>query len=144
MAVSQKTVEQPFLLFGSFDNYIAIHQIGTGELTFNGYGMFHQVSEDHSGILALDGHYIAHNDGVIALFVLIDSGKAHSLPSLYIQAGQNSAQPQVALFKIGNSGHNLLVSGVVAGLIQLHSQFSRNFDDCNLQECNKALLCVQE
>ena len=41
---------------------------------------------------------------------------------LHIQAGKNHAQPHIALFKIGNSGHNLFKSGMVTGLIQLGGQ----------------------
>ena len=47
----------------------------------------------------------------------------HSL--LYIQRGQNGAQTHIALLKIGNGGHNLLIGGVAAGLLQLDGQISQ-------------------
>ena len=42
-----------------------------------------------------------------------------------VQAGQDGGQAHVALLEIGNSGHDLLVSHVAAGLVQLHSQLSQ-------------------
>ena len=42
--------------------------------------------------------------------------------SLLAQAGQNHAQAHIALLKVGHGGHDLLVSGVAAGLLQLHCQ----------------------
>ena len=39
-----------------------------------------------------------------------------------LQAGQDNAQTHIALFKIGNGGHHLLIGGVVAGLVQLTGQ----------------------
>ena len=42
-----------------------------------------------------------------------------------VQAGQDGGQTQVALLKIGNSSHDLLVSHVAACLVQLHSQLSQ-------------------
>ena len=44
---------------------------------------------------------------------------------LYIQACQNGGQAHIALFEIGNSGHDLLVSSVASGLFQLHSQIGQ-------------------
>ena len=41
---------------------------------------------------------------------------------LYIQACQNGGQAHIALFEIGNSGHDLLIGGVAAGLLQLNGQ----------------------
>ena len=41
---------------------------------------------------------------------------------LYIQACQNGRQTHIALFEIGNSGHDLLIGSVAAGLFQLDGQ----------------------
>ena len=41
---------------------------------------------------------------------------------LHIQACQHGTQPQIALFKVGNRGHYLLISGVAACLVQLNCQ----------------------
>ena len=41
---------------------------------------------------------------------------------LNLQAGQYSLQTHVALFKIGHSGHNLLIGHGIAGLLQLLGQ----------------------
>ena len=42
-----------------------------------------------------------------------------------VQGGQDNAQTHIALLKVGNSSHDLLVSGVAAGFLQLDSQVSQ-------------------
>ena len=42
-----------------------------------------------------------------------------------VQGGKNHAQAHIALFKVGNSGHDLLVSGGAAKLLQLSCQIGQ-------------------
>ena len=44
---------------------------------------------------------------------------------LYVQTAQDNAQAHIALFKVGNSGHDLLISGVAADLLQLGGQIGQ-------------------
>ena len=44
---------------------------------------------------------------------------------LYVQAAQDNAQAHVALFKVGNSGHDLLISRGAAGFLQLDCQIGQ-------------------
>ena len=105
---------------GCFHDDEAVHQIGKLQLAFDGDGMLHQIGEDHHALFAADAGDVAHDDALGGLFVLINSGKAHTVSSLFgCEAGQHHTQAHIALLEIGDRGHDLLVSGSVAGLLQL-------------------------
>ena len=106
---------------GFLDDDETVHQIGADQVTFDGHSALHQVGEDHAAIFALDGHDVPHHHVVVGLLVLINGGKAHAFSSLQ-QACQDGAQAEVALLKVRNCSHGLLVSHMVTGILQLNGQ----------------------
>ena len=115
------------MLYSCFlDDGNAINQIGFFEGALDGNLTLHQVRQDHAAIFALNGHDVLHDDGFRGQLIAVNSGKTHKKsPLLDIQAGKNCGQAQVALFKIGHGGHDLLVGHVAAGLFQLLCQIGQ-------------------
>ena len=106
---------------GFLDDDETVHQIGADQVTFDGHGALHQIGEDHATVLAFNGHDVLHHHVVVGLLVLINGGKAHAFSSLQ-QACQDGAQAEVALLKVRNCSHGLLVSHMVTGILQLNGQ----------------------
>ena len=101
---------------GFVDDGDAVDEVGHDQGAVDGDLTFQKICEDDHILFALDAGDIGQDNSLGRDLVTVYGGQTHITASL-LQGSQNGSQPQVALFKFADSGHDLLCGGSIAQLL---------------------------